>query len=1154
MLSGQVRFKRLIFIFLLSQVAVSPWLTIYVSGVQAAGNNIERVSVSDNGTQGNGDSGSPRLSYDGRYVAFLSSANNLVPNDTNGCEDAFRYDRETKIIQRVSLSSSGTQGNGNCYYIPSISGDGRYIAFESHASNLVPNDLNGRWDIFVRDCQTNTTTIVSVASNGTQGNHDSSTPSISADGRYVTFESFANNLVPNDTNNYLDIFVHDLQTQVTTRVSVSDNGTQGNAVSSKPCISDDGRYVVFESAANNLIPDDTNIGLEIFIRDLQSLTTRRVSIGLNGAQANSTALVPTISADGRYVAFSSDSSNLVLNDTNGQPDVFVYDRLMGTTSRISVGSDGTQGNGISDYPNISDDGHYVAFISMASNLVANDTNNSYDVFVHHLQAQTTMRVNVSDSGAEGNRGGSIPCMSGDGRYISFGSYSSNLVPADTNAAHDVFVADNIFYTTPVPPEPPTPGWNIELVSLSNDGIQANKSCFSPKISSTGRYVVFDTYATNLIESDKDNLADIYVRDRQLNTTTIATVSSDGKKSNWSSWAPSISEDGRYVVFESYATNLIPYDSNGQTIDIFIRDLQNKATTIASISDNWTQGNDMSQLPIISGNNRFVAFQSLADNLVPNDANQTQDIFVRDLVNNTTRRINVSREFAEANQESRKPSLSYDGRYIAFGSGATNLIATDTNGQWDVFVRDSINNDISRVSVGYNGTQSNNGSSYPSISYDGRFIAFMSGAWNLVPGDTNLYTDIFIYDSLNNTTDRASTASDGTQSNNESFYPSLSSDGRYVVFRSYSSNLVPNDTNNLPDIFVHDFQTNRTAIVSVSVDGVQANGDSWEPDISGDGSCITFQSSASNLAPDDANDDSDIFVADNPLYAVPPPAVPMTSASVAAATGTGTINLSISNGNIESFTAVSQNDLPCGNLPTNTSFPHGFLSYHITDVPPGSSITITLNFPSSMATGAQYWQCNGGEWVSYTPLIGDDDGDEVLTLTLTDGGDGDCDGQVNGEISDPGGPALSALATTSTSGVSPSMPNRQLNTAQISLQYLSVNPQQAQTNQPLTISGNVVNTGDQAGNYNLALKINGHVEQTRMVSVGPQASQPVKFTISKSQPGTYTVDIGGQRETFTVLGNRPGKSSTSNNNVIVLMAMGFLAIVAITIFLISRRSA
>jgi len=400
---------------------------------------IQRVSVASSGVQGNGRSCCPSISADGRFVAFASEASNLVPGDTNGAWDVFVYDRQTGEITRVSVASDGAQGNGDSGG-PAISADGRFVAFYSSASNLVPGDTNGVEDVFVHDRLTGQTTRVSVASDGAQGNDLSWQPSISADGRFVAFASRASNLVPGDTNGTWDVFVHDRLTGQTTRVSVASDGKEGNGFSFLPLISADGRFVAFTSEASNLAPGDTNPWWDVFVHDRLTGQTTMVSVASDGTPGNGASIGTSISGDGRFVAFSSSASNLAPGDTNGVIDVFVHDRLTGETTRVSVASDGAQGNASSDGGVLSGDGRFVVFFSASSNLAPGDTNAAMDVFLHDRQTGQTTRVSVASDGAQGNADSSGAAISADGRFVVFTSEASNLVPGDTNGTWDIFVA------------------------------------------------------------------------------------------------------------------------------------------------------------------------------------------------------------------------------------------------------------------------------------------------------------------------------------------------------------------------------------------------------------------------------------------------------------------------------------------------------------------------------------------------------------------------------------------------------------------------------------------------------------------------------------------------------------------------------------------
>jgi Tol biopolymer transport system component len=356
--------------------------------------------------------GTPSISGDGRYVAFASDASNLVPDDTNNAPDVFVRDLQTGAITRVSTDVSGGQGNGVSYG-PHISADGRYVAFNSDASNLVPGYIG----LFVRDLQTGAITWIA---NGLE-------PSFSADGRYVAFASSVSNLVPDDTNFTYDVFVRDLQTGATTSISTDANGKPGNQGSGGGgvSISADGRYVAFASDASNLVPDDTNGTGDVFVRDMQTGAVRLVSTDANGHQGDHFSVNPSISADGRYVVFYTQSSNLVPGDTNNAHDVFVQDMQTGAITRVSTDVNGGQGNSASYAPSISADGRYVAFTSDASNLVPGDTNGNGDMFVRDLQTGAITRISTDVNGNHG-------AISADGHHVAF---FSNAVPNP-----DVFVA------------------------------------------------------------------------------------------------------------------------------------------------------------------------------------------------------------------------------------------------------------------------------------------------------------------------------------------------------------------------------------------------------------------------------------------------------------------------------------------------------------------------------------------------------------------------------------------------------------------------------------------------------------------------------------------------------------------------------------------
>ena len=439
-------------------------LTVFLPAT-VRGQSAQRLSVGDGGVQGNGDAYGASFTADLRLVAFHSEAGNLVPGDTNVARDCFIRDLSTGRTTRASVSSSGGQGNGNSYDC-TLSADGRFVLFTSMASNLVPEDSNPWSDIFLRDLQLGTTRRINVSTAGVQANRLSETPRMTPDARFILFRSDASNLVPGDTNNHMDLFVHDATTGETVRVSVGTGRTQGlvgDAFGGD--ITADGRYVAFVSSANNLVAGDTNGTADAFVHDRLTGTTTRISVASDGSQANGPSGAispcaslgvtitsrPTITNNGRFVTFSSTATNLVDADTNGQSDVFLHDRQTGVTERVSLGSGAVQGTGGAGYApfcssfrgavfgDASEDGRLVAFTSEQSNLVPGDTNGFADTFVYDRVTLVATRTSVSLSGAQLNG----PSLGGGltAGLVTFTSPATNVVASDTNEAWDVFLVE-----------------------------------------------------------------------------------------------------------------------------------------------------------------------------------------------------------------------------------------------------------------------------------------------------------------------------------------------------------------------------------------------------------------------------------------------------------------------------------------------------------------------------------------------------------------------------------------------------------------------------------------------------------------------------------------------------------------------------------------
>jgi Tol biopolymer transport system component/UPF0716 family protein affecting phage T7 exclusion len=541
------------------------------------------------------------------------------------------------FIRRISVASNGTGGNRDSYS-PSISANGRYVAFYSYSNNLVVGDTNNSGDIFVYDLFTNTIRRVSVASNGTQGNGNSFYPSISASGDFIAYESVASNLVVGDTNNSRDIFVYDTVSNSTRLVSVASDGTGGNGDSSHASISASGRYIAYESTASNLVVGDTNNNSDIFVYDTLTKITRRVSVSSNGTQGNSSSYSPSISAEGNFIAFESYARNLVTGDTNSSRDIFVYNTVTNTTIRVSLASDGTQANGDSYTPSISASGRYVAFQSYASNLVVGDTNNSPDIFVYDTLTNSIRRVSVASDGTQGNDSSYGPSISADGRYVAFYSYASNLVAGDTNNAGDIFVYDTVTKTT-------------RRISITNNGTQANGRSLNPSISADGSFVAFHSYASNLVSGDTNNNPDIFINEKTP-TISINDVT--------------LSEGNNGTTLAIFTVNLS--NSSSQTVTV------NYATADVTA----TGGNDYASVAGILTFNPGVTSQTVSVAVLGDTTSESTETFLVNLFNPSNSTLTKNQGRGTIVNDDQIPTISINDVTLSEGNNGTTLAIFTVN--------------------------------------------------------------------------------------------------------------------------------------------------------------------------------------------------------------------------------------------------------------------------------------------------------------------------------------------------------------------------------------------------------------------------------------------------------------------------------------------
>jgi Tol biopolymer transport system component len=413
------------------------------------------------------------------------------------------------------------------------------------------------------------------------------------------------------------------------RVDVANDGSESGGSAIEVDVCDDGTKVVFSTNADGLDPADVNGFRDVLLRDLVEGTTSLVSIRTNGKQGNGTSGYPRISGDGRFVAFYSEASNLVSGDTNGVDDVFLRDLATGTTSRISVASDGTEANGGSGVAGISWDGNRILFGSSATNLVADDHNGKGDLFLRDVAAGTTVRVSTAADGSEADDDVSDAALSRDGQVVMFTTLATNIVPGDTNRAFDVFVRDLTAGT-------------IERASVDSQGgelawgggnykVESRGNALSPD----GRFVAFTTQQDDLIDHDDNLTFDVFLRDRVAGTTTIQSLDSDGSisaavstKIDIGTFASAVSEGGRFVLMEGSAVTLAPHqETNVWVGDVYVRDRDLAMTTRESNDPNGCAGYGISFRSRMTADGSCVAFISWANNLIDGHPTQNQCAFL-----------------------------------------------------------------------------------------------------------------------------------------------------------------------------------------------------------------------------------------------------------------------------------------------------------------------------------------------------------------------------------------------------------------------------------------------------------------------------------------------------------------------------------------------
>jgi Tol biopolymer transport system component len=973
----------------------------------------------------NGNSVAPRISADGRFVLFSSSANDLVPDDNNQLGvDVYLRDRASNNTVLVSANFSGT-GGGNGDSLPGqLSADGRYTVFQSDASDLLPGDTNGFSDIFVRDLQTGSNMLVSVAADGSWGNGASTDPVMTPDGRFVAFLSAATNLVAGDTNGIADAFVRDLVSGTTRLISAGASGVDVSApvmtpdgrfvayacpsaatvlsvtgevyvcdlfsnvtirastnaanitksvlnLSSAACyhavISDDGQYVVFKAGTG------TGLAMIFQYRATNGMVTAISSNGVTPWQQIGDIYGPEMSPDGRFVVFVATNSDLACRM------IQLWDAQTGTNLNVSVALDGSfPTNSDSDSPSVTPDGRYVVFMSNATNLTANPVINGFHIYRRDVQAATTQLIDVDTNGAgSANLVMTIPVISSNGQFVAFDGFDGGLVNGDNNGASDVFVRDLNSDTT-------------ELVSTRANGLVPQtgdglSSLAMPALSDDGQKLVFTSYADDLVPNDLNVASDVFAYDVATGTNALVSAGLDGNPAAGSSFNPALAPGGRFVAFVSTATNLVA-GPESPFFNVFLRDLWAGTNSLVSVApDGVTPGNGNSSYPAISEDGHYAVFLSFAANLAAGGSSSTSpNAYFRDLRAGTTTLLTSS---ALAGMT---PGISADGRYVAYVGSSSQLIVRDTQAGTNVYgpatvasaalspaggrllTLNSVTTVLSVIDLA-NKSNLMTVASKSRIQFsapwsnDGRFVVF-STATNAVALDANGTNDIYLCDLQTRTLTLVSVNADYTGSGSHvSDSPTISSDGHFVIYRSFATNLVAGNVNPLPNIYLYDcFTGSNTLLTAVSP------GSSWtswnaRPAINGDGSSFIFQSWNPNFAANDLNRVSDVFA-----QALPPwgtadsdgdgiPDLWMTHYFGHPTGEAG--DLSLAQDDADGDGMSNQQEFLAGTAPTN---PGSVLAVQITPLVVAGS-TATLKWPAVPGRNyqAQYTDSlTGADWLNY----------------------------------------------------------------------------------------------------------------------------------------------------------------------------------------------
>lgn len=806
------------------------WFTLILalSALPAAAVTLEQVNRTTIAApmDANGDSMAPmHVSRDGRYALFISEAANLVAGDTNDVADLFLYDAVADQVERINLGSGGTQSNESISGAVAVTADGRWVFFTSNALDLVPGAVLHPAQIYLRDRATGTTTLLIRGGDGLPLSDSMYLADASEDGRYVLLSTAAA-LLPVDTNQAPDLYRLDRNTGDYHLVSVASDGSAAGADWDAQ-LSANGRYAVFSSWAGNLVAGDTNDNVDLFWRDLDQGRTVRIAENAPYGSPNSIGApaLPwgrnALSDDGRYVLFSTWQA-LLPADTNGLADGYRFDSGDGSLQRVTLDGEGAQFGNVSQLGGLSADGTSLLFMT-AWPLLPSDPVPAQRAYWRDIAGGQIANVPLH-AGPDGREGEVRGCTASPDAGIAYClSTTQRLFGSEERGFLGLFRAVR-------------GDGSVRRVSRSAGAAVAYANGHSGRhriaASDDGRYVVFDSQASNLVVGDNNGVSDVFLHDRLLGSMTRLSVDAQGAESACASEYADLSPDGRYVVFERCGP---AGSANDGFTQIYRLDRLTGQSLLVSTDYKATPGDAASTQPRISDDGNVILFRSVAQNLgVP--AHASGDYFLRDVAAATTTIVSHNPQTGQSDGIPYSAWLSGDGRFVAFDDSSTDLVDGDTNSGVDVFVFDRGTRQIERVSTFAQGEQLGGSSFCLGFSRDGTQVLFTTFA--TVPGFPSGITNLFVRDRLSGALEFVSRGNYGTAAPGIIDQVAVSADGRRVAFGVWSGAWY----DQFQGLFVFDRAVQRTYRITAQ----SANRAILLPQFVGDADRLVFASESTNL--------------------------------------------------------------------------------------------------------------------------------------------------------------------------------------------------------------------------------------------------------------------------------------------------------------------